>query len=392
MATTTTDPTGTPVSSPTTSVDDNPYGYIPLPTGTGSSTNMTLPPTTVEGTAPVVPTARAVEATYPQIWIATALPSATQNAVTLQFDYLPESVSFGVSATFDQAPIQFTSARWLTYNHSDIEEVSLTVKVVAGCNNCLTYFGGNTKGSQYGVRGGLAASKYVRNSLVTLAQILYSLPLPATNDLPGKGMPPPTCRLKVGGMFSGIGAFTRCSIQFNGPYDYDGSPTDMDVSLGFLPSEFYDSSSFQKMIESSAGLLPKSTPYGARQVSGNDSYALTFYDTQTGQGESEPSQSAVDATNAPNQGFESSEYPATPAEVPADQVQGPQTPTPTNQEVAIATGTPENQVFYDSAKDTYTLGGQYITNGVVVGGTEFPGDHVRKQVADSKTPNLGGGD
>ena len=392
MATTTTDPAGEPVSSPGTTVDDNPYGNIPLPeTGTGTSTNMTLPTLTVEGKAPAtVPTARAVESTYPQIWIATALPSATQNAVTLQFDYMPESVTFGVSANFEQAPIQYTSARWLSFDHSDIEEVSISVKVVAGCNNCITYFGGNTKGSQYTVRGGLTSAKFTRNSLITLAQILYSLPLPATNDLPGKGMPPPTCRLKVGSMFSGVGAFTRCSIAFNGPYDFDGSPTDMEVSLGFLPSEFYDSSSFKAMITTSTGLLPHSTPTGAQLVSGSDSYALTFYESQTGLGTDVNAATEPNAANTPNQGPEL--VGQTPAEVPAEQVQGPQTPTPTNQEVAIATNTPENEVYYNSAKDTYTLGGRYITNGVVVGGTEFTGDNIRKQVANSKTPNLGGGD
>lgn len=392
MATTATDPTGTPVSSPATTFLNPATGNIEPLTGTGTSTNNLGPgsgtATESGGLLSTVQVTGSDESTSAIIFIATALPSATQNALTFQFEYLPEDVSFGVSANFEQAPIQYTSARWLSYDHTDIEEVSLNVKVVAGCNNCITLFKGNT-GSTFLNSGSLTTAKYERNSLIAIAQLLYSLPLPATNDLPGKGMPPPTCRLKVGKMFSGVGAFTRCSIKFNGPYDYDGSPTDMEVSLGFLPSEFYDSSSFQNMIETSAGLQPKSTPTGSRQVAGDDPYALTFYDSQTGLGTSALSATEPNAANTPNQG---PELVGNPGTVPEEKVQGPQTPTPTNAEVGIAMGYPENQVFYNSAKDTYMLGGTYTPGGVPVGGTEYSGDIIRKNVANSKTPSLGGGD
>ena len=399
---TTTDPAGQPVSSPATSI------YNPLPptpllpqTGTGTSTNAgdgtILPAVTVTGTPPAADSTE----TTATISISTSNLSTTAqiNAVSIQFDYMPEDVSFGVSATFIPHQITFTSARWLQYQYTDIDEVSLTVKVVAGCNNCITLYGGNTAVSGFLNTGGLRVGRYERNNLINLAKALYSLPLPGSNDfVDGKGSPPPTCRLIVGKMFSGVGAFTRCSIKFNGPYDFDGSPTDMEVSLGFLPSEYYDSSSFPGS-EAPANLKPISTPDGQQQMQGGPTgtdarypYALTFGNTQQGVIPAAPAANTPTAANTPNQGPELVGQNEAPGTVPAPAVQGPQTPTPTNQEVAIATGFPENEVFYNSGKDTYTLGGQYITSGVVVGGTEYTGDNIRKQVASFKTANLGGGD
>ena len=301
------------------------------------------------------------EQTLPSIYIATTL-GTTQNTVALSFDYMPENVTFGVSATFNQAPISYTSARWLTFNHSDIEEVSLTVKVVAGCNNCITRFSVNTTNSQFLSNGGLVAGKFKRNTLIVLAQLLYSLPLPSNNQFAlnvEESKPPPTSRLIVGKMFSGVGAFTRCSIVFNGPYDYDGSPTDMDVSLGFLPSEFYDSTGFTQMIASSAGLIPKSTPTGESQVTGDSPYALTFGDTQTGLVAAGVVQAAVPEGAPTPQGdsYAASSAAATtaPGTIPGDNVQGPIEETPTPAEVGTLFGYPASSVVYNQAEDYYVV-------------------------------------
>src|SRR6202008_4573358 len=133
--------------------------------------------------------------TLPVILISTSF--ATSNAVKLEFEYLPEEASFGVNAQLDDTPVSFTSARRLTYSYSEIEEVSLSVKVIAGCNNAVTYFGGNlTVGTgALSNLGGFVATKHQRVALITIAQLLYSLPLPSDNSGTGAGGTPPlTCR------------------------------------------------------------------------------------------------------------------------------------------------------------------------------------------------------
>jgi hypothetical protein len=389
---TTTDPTGRPTSSPTTSIY-NPLPPAPVATGTGTSTNPTeLPAQTTTGTAPISP-----EDTHPQIWIATALPSAQVNAATIQFDYMPESVSFGVSAAFTDTPIPMTSGRWLSWQNSSIDEVSVTVKVVVGCNNCITYYGGNTPGSDYSysTKGVLVTGKYARNSLIKIAQLLYSLPLPGSNgtspDANGQGMalasPPPTCRFKVGKMFSGVGAFTGVSIAFNGPYDYDGSPTDMEVSFRFNPSEFYDSTLLQTAL-ANPGIVPTRTPTGETLIAGNTSYALTFGDTQTGfTGQAEAADDGTAAATTPtppNQGPETVGKEETPATVPEDRVTGPTKTTPTNDEVAAAMEVTPGEVYYDADKKTYTIGGTYTPGGFIMGGKTYTADWMQNKVLTSK--------
>jgi hypothetical protein len=383
--TTATDPNATPVSSPTTTAEAPPTAPV---TGTGFTVGQTLEELIKEPT-------------YPTIYIATSLTSAMQNGVSIKFDYLPESLSFGVSATFQQQEVPWTSARWITYDHSDIEEVSLTIKVVAGCNNCITFFSGNTKLSKYLTRGNLVSAKYERVSLITLAQILYSLPLPGSNPDAnfGNALPPPTCRLTVARMFSGPGAFTGCSIQFNGPYDYDGSPTDMDVSLRFLPSEFYDSSTWQTG-QAQTHLTPVATPSGATQLSALYPYALTFGNTQLGlQGKSEPGEAPETPTQvadkekaadqarilraALEQGKQyqrESEASAAAGRAAAPETGlnirvGPTNPTPTDfPDVALAFGVGKNDVQYNAPPlDTY-----------VIAGRAYKGEYVRQRVQQNK--------
>ena len=379
--TTATDPNATPVSSPTTTAEAPPTAPV---TGTGFTVGQTLEELIKEPT-------------YPTIYIATSLTSAMQNGVSIKFDYLPESLSFGVSATFQQQEVPWTSARWITYDHSDIEEVSLTIKVVAGCNNCITRFSGNTNLSKYLTRGSLVSAKYERVSLITLAQMLYSLPLPGSNpDVNfANALPPPTCRLTVARMFSGPGAFTGCSIQFNGPYDYDGSPTDMDVSLRFLPSEFYDSTSWQTG-QAPTHLTPVSTPSGATQLTYNYPYALTFGDTQLGiQGKSEPGTEAPE-TPAERAAKEEAARQARILRLSQEQAQqykaealmakaaspevglnirvGPTSETPTDSDVAITFGVAKKEVKYNAPPtDTY-----------IIAGRGYPGDYVRKRVTQFK--------
>jgi hypothetical protein len=379
--TTATDPKATPVSSPTTTAEAPPTAPV---TGTGYTVGQTLEELIKEGT-------------HPTIFIATSLASAMLNGINIKFDYLPESLSFGVSATFQQNEVPFTSARWITYDHSDIEEVSLTIKVVAGCNNCITRFSGNTNLSKYLTRGSLVSAKYERVSLITLAQMLYSLPLPGSNpDVNfANALPPPTCRLTVARMFSGPGAFTGCSIQFNGPYDYDGSPTDMDVSLRFLPSEFYDSTSWQTG-QAPTHLTPVSTPSGATQLTYNYPYALTFGDTQLGiQGKSEPGTEAPE-TPAERAAKEEAARQARILRLSQEQAQqykaealmakaaspevglnirvGPTSETPTDSDVAITFGVAKKEVKYNAPPtDTY-----------IIAGRGYPGDYVRKRVTQFK--------
>lgn len=293
--------------------------------------------------------------TYPTIAITTSF--ATSNGVRLEFEYLPESVSFGVSATFSQTEIPFTAARFLSYDHSDIEEVSIDVKVVAGCNNAITIFGGTVSSGALGGAlnsASLVAGKYERVALVTIAQLLYSLPLPSNNQGTAQGgTPPPTCRLIVGRMFSGVGAFTGASIKFNGPYDYDGSPTDMDVSLRFLPSEFYNSTGFAGIPSDPSGLVSTSSPSGDSELTGTTPYALAFGATVSNVGL--PGISAVNP-GTPTPPTTPAQPSGQPNQVPSSKVQGPTQPTPTNEQAGAAMGFPANQVYYDLNSDTYYFG------------------------------------
>jgi len=381
--TTATTPAGQPVSSP----------------GTTVPTTTTTPPATGTGFVPGTTLLELIsQPTTPTIFIATSYTANTFNGVSIQFDYLPESLSFGISAVFNPQPIPFTSGRWMTYDHSDVEEVSLTIKVVAGCNNCITYFNGNTTGSKYQQRGGLTSGKYERVSLIALAKMLYSLPLPGGN--PNENWsPPPTCRLTVASMFSGPGAFSGCSINFNGPYDYDGSPTDMDVSLRFMPSEFYNSSVGQTGGVTS-DMTPTASPTGSSQLTGNYPYAITFGDSKSAEGQAtagpeteHQKQEKIDAENKARALRVAQEQAAQYA-----QKYGYQTPlqssgvnlrippisqTPTDPEVAATYGVALNQVHYDLASDTYKIDGR--TGGSVVGQPEyFLGSKVRSDVHDYK--------
>lgn len=96
------------------------------------------------------------------------------------------------------------------------------------------------------------------------------------------------------------------SITYNGPWDYDGSPTDMTVEMGFMPSEFYDSTSnkiglagaskgtntaaaggtFASSDSGQASLMPKTTVDGATEVTGNNPYALWVGEGTFGQSSS----------------------------------------------------------------------------------------------------------
>lgn len=135
-------------------------------------------------------------ATYPTIVITTVKKEDSANACSIIFEYLPDSLSFATTANFTPTPIPFTSARMLFYVNSDLNEVSLSVRVVAGCNNAITMISSNTSTSGFTARGGAVATKTVRNGIMKVAKLLYSLTLPATNDL--NGNPPPTCNLTVG--------------------------------------------------------------------------------------------------------------------------------------------------------------------------------------------------
>lgn len=365
--TTTTDPTATPVSSPSSGVSFPIYN----------------PLTPAPAAVPVErPTAGSLEnllnnPTSPTIWITTTQSSSTVNGVTLEFDYLPESVTFGVTADFEQHPVTFTSARFLQYQESNIEEVSLTVKVVAGCNNCITYFQGKTMGSNYLNWGNLVSSKFERVSLINLAKLLYALPLPANNyseDLPN---PPPTCRLTVARMFTAPGAFTACSITFNGPYDYDGSPTDMDVSLRFLPSEFYNSDIPGPGVTGDiSGYNVQSSPTGESQITGGYPYALTFGDTPTTsqlEQEKQAAQEIAKTQAAQKAAAEQAAQEAAAQKKLAEQGtggtgvrKGPTTGTPTEREISLAFHVPQNQIEYSGMPDDiYKIGGVPIKGEIV---------------------------
>jgi hypothetical protein len=180
-------------------------------------------------------------------------------------------------------------------------------------------------------------------------------------------------------MFSGVGAFTRCSIQFNGPYDYDGSPTDMEVSLGFMPSEMYDSTTMVTAIANPT-LVPVSTPTGETLVTGGTLYALTFGETSTSP---TPSGTSAPGTQNPQQSTPSSSKPGEPATIQANQVQGPTSPTPTEPEVAAAFKTTPDNVSRDPLSGIYTIDG-----------VQYNADEVQRRVAKAQaaTPDIGSGD
>jgi hypothetical protein len=229
------------------------------------------------------------QGTNPFIYITTEIATAASK-VALRFEYLPESVRFGTSAVFQKTPIQETSAAWLVYANSDINDVSLEVQVVAGLNNAICMSAASVA-PERGISGlgGLTRGRSVRATLIRIAQFLYSLPLPQKNAMTGMGKPPPTCRLTIGKYFSGVGAFSSMNITFNGPHDYDGSPTDMMVNMTFMPSEYYDATDFTSSKASYVGQAPQYTPDGEMEVSNGLPYALYLGGTQmagTGGGDS----------------------------------------------------------------------------------------------------------
>jgi hypothetical protein len=196
-----------------------------------------LPPITVVGEAPI--TQMVAAETYPTIRISTVSANAFADdtvAVTVEFEYLPESLSFGVTANYEKHPLPLTSAQWVMYSYTTIDDISLSVKVVAGCNNAIVNYS-STEDMSWGLFASLKATKTVRNNLITLAKLLYALTLPPTND-PGAGSVPPNCNLTIGPYCRVMGYFGSVNIKFSGPYDWDGSPTEMDVDLNFTPTEF----------------------------------------------------------------------------------------------------------------------------------------------------------
>jgi hypothetical protein len=177
--------------------------------------------------------------TYPTIRISTVQNTGTaanKNSVSLEFEYLPESMSFSVSANFEKHPLPLTSARFVIYNYTDIDDIQLSVKVVAGCNNAIVNYSA-ASGKTWALFGTTQAAKKTRNDLITIAQYLYALALPPSNN-PGGGSIPPTCNLTIGPYCRVMGYVQSVGIKYSGPYDWDGSPTEMDVDLNFCPTEF----------------------------------------------------------------------------------------------------------------------------------------------------------
>jgi hypothetical protein len=212
---------------------------------------------------------------YPTITISTTMASAG-NYCSISFEYLPESISIGTTAVFTDTPVPFSAVRILTYDHSEIDEISLTVRVVAGCNNAITRLSGGGGSTDPSVPSGLVAAKTYRNDLITVARLLYSITLPA--QAAANSQPPPTCQLTIGTVFSGVGAFTGMKITHNGPWDVDGSPTDMDVAFTFKPSNVYNSNNAAGAgVGSGDAGVYSNAPCGANEVSGDNvaPYALT---------------------------------------------------------------------------------------------------------------------
>jgi hypothetical protein len=191
-------------------------------------------------------------------------------------------------------------------------------------------------------------------------------------------------------MFSGVGAFTGCSIQFNGPYDFDGSPTDMEVSLRFLPSEFYDASTFAKAITGNIGLVPKATPTGESEVTGGFPYALTFAETQIGLA-AEVGSNVPGATITPESGSPTplaAQLGGLPGTIPETKVIGATSQTPTHAEVALAYQNivgpiSPDEVRYDPVNHIYTIG--YYDPEHPLSGRQFKQADVIQQVQNWKT-------
>jgi hypothetical protein len=219
--------------------------------------------------------------TVPQISIYTLNPGP--NACSITFDYLPESVNFSVTANYTDQPFPFTAIRMMIYSHTVIDAVNLTIKVVAGCNNAITFLSQTNGGSDPG-----QAVTYTRNSLIKIAQYLSSLALPLTNSVGGANTkPPPSCRLTVGPFFSCVGGFTNIGIKYNGPYDFDGSPTDMEVTIGFLASQMYNSDSNLTGMDvtpekeaAAAGALSQ-TMSGSTELTGQSPYVVWVSQSNT---------------------------------------------------------------------------------------------------------------
>lgn len=193
-------------------------------------------------------------------------------APTIRFEYLPESVTLSTSATFEDHNLQFTSARFPFYQYSSVDEVSITVRVVAALANAS--FGVEDSGGTNSASGTAQVRNTRRADLISLARALYALTLPSDNTM--QGQPPAQCNVFVGSIMAMSGVFKSMSITFNGPWDEVGAPTDMDVNFTFLPSEFYDST--KNMTGAPDNLTPVGSPTAYTQIRGpadESEYALT---------------------------------------------------------------------------------------------------------------------
>ncbi len=152
---------------------------------------------------------------------------------SLTFEYLPESLTFSTSNDLKAIPLAMTNSQLLVATHGRIDDIQVSVKVVAGCNGAICSFAKNTVKSNYTVIQATAKVAETRADLVTIAKMMYSLTLFSST-----GKPPPYCNLVIGPFCGCTGAFSAVSINYNGPYDLDGCPTDMEISFTFMPSEY----------------------------------------------------------------------------------------------------------------------------------------------------------
>ena len=172
----------------------------------------------------------------------------TVGTSTIKFDYLPDSFVVSARSNFDKQVFPLSSALMMFYTSTEIPAIDLSIRHVCGLDTNSATVGRYVKGSNAkspevdlfsfdSPGGGSVLPEYATAKV--LAKALYSMVLPETNDIVA-GPPPPKSVLTVGNMFRGTGVFENVSIEFFGPYDDEGNPSEMEIKLTFQPSTFYN--------------------------------------------------------------------------------------------------------------------------------------------------------
>lgn len=143
--------------------------------------------------------------------------------------FMPDVFRMTTKSLFDQTILPLTSSQLLTYRSSPPQNISFTVKLVAGIDKIKSVATPNPQS--------LKESRY--GDLLDLCKQLHGLSLPEDPSF-SEGSPPPKIVLTIGALLKASGAFESVEVAYTGPYDEFGMSQEAEVTFTFLPSQFYD--------------------------------------------------------------------------------------------------------------------------------------------------------